>query len=102
MADDQTEAWVEVGRSRLRYEFEHLAAEFHTAFIQAAAAIAAEREITGRDVERLDDLLQDADTLVDELAKVPEEYVRPPKLEELVTDEVTQQLIERSPFYKSR
>lgn len=92
------DGWRDVGKSLMRGELEIKAADIHTALNQVSGKIANDQcEVTARDVERLYGELEELENLVDELAKVPDDYQRPPKFYELATEAEYQEILTRDP-----
>jgi len=92
-ADD---GWDAVGRSLLAYQFQQIADELHTEFVKASEKTSTDERVTGHDVERLYNKLERAQAIVDEFAKVPEDYDRPKRIENMLPPEELQAIVEEN------
>ncbi|WP_098728308.1 hypothetical protein [Natrinema sp. CBA1119] len=94
--DDQQNGWAEIGRTLLATHLQQTADELQTAFTDVSRKAMNEDEtVTGEDVRRLSHKLEDANSLVDKLAKVPANYEHPPRARDLLSPEALQELTEQ-------
>jgi len=95
MPSEQDEAWADVGRSVLSYQFEQLGDELQVEFSKAARKAKNEDTIEAGDVRRLYKTLANARSMVDELAKIPEDFERARGLEEVLPPDQIQEILEQ-------
>ncbi|WP_135823210.1 hypothetical protein [Halostella litorea] len=96
MPSKQDDGWADVGRSLLAYKFQMLGEELHNEFTKASRKAESNEQITGGDVERLYETMERARSMVDEFAKVPDDYQRPKRASEIIPPRELQEIIERA------
>jgi len=89
--DGRDERWADLGRGFAQDQLQQTSSNLSTAFNLAAKA-AREDTLTGDDLERCYHALQDAEILVDQLAEIPEDYERAPRVEEMLDQDELQEL----------
>lgn len=101
--DVDADPWALVGRDLMQYHLDVTAGELHGAFRAISKKVGdPNQEITGDDVNRLLDALEEAEETVEQLGAVPEGYVPPPRVRDLLTVDELKEVVERSPRITER